>query len=67
MYVKCGMKLLTHSQTATAQLFKFENWYVITSNTLLGVWLLIHAKRGPRALIQYIDAILPVWEIPLWR
>ena len=28
---------------ATIQVFKFKNGYVISSHTLLGVWLLIHA------------------------
>ena len=39
----CEMKLFIHSQTSTVQQLKFGNGQVISSNTLLGVWLLIHA------------------------
>ena len=41
--IKCRMKLLIHSQTSTVQPLKFGNVYVISSNTLLAMWLLIHA------------------------
>ena len=37
------MKLLIHSLTSTVQPLKFRNGQVISSHTLLGVWLLIHA------------------------
>ena len=36
------MKLLIHSQTSTVAPMKFGNGYVISSRTLLGMWLLIH-------------------------
>ena len=53
--IKCEMKLLIHSQTSTVQPLKFGNGQVISSHTLLGMWLLIHAglklihvsNRGP--------------------
>ena len=49
--IKHGAKLLIHSQT----LLKFGNWQVISSHTLLDMWLLISTgiksnlvnKRGP--------------------
>ena len=37
------MELLIHFQTSTAQPLKIGNGEVITSHTLLGMWLLIHA------------------------
>ena len=39
----CGLKLLIHSETSTVQPLKFGNGSVISSNTLPGIWLLIHA------------------------
>ena len=36
------MKSLIHSQTSTVEPLKFEDGYVITSDTFLGMWLLIH-------------------------
>ena len=50
-YIKCGIKLLIHSQTSTVA--PFGNLYVILAHTFLGMWLLMHAgikvfKRGPR-------------------
>ena len=42
--IECGVKLLSHSQTTTVQPLKFENGLVIPPHTLLGVWLLIHAR-----------------------
>ena len=44
--VKCGMRLLLHSQTSTAAPSKFGNWCVISSNTLWWIWLLNHAGIG---------------------
>ena len=41
--LKCGMKSLIHSQTSAVQPLKFESGYVISSHTLLDIWLLIHA------------------------
>ena len=38
-----GMKLLTHFQTSTVVPLKFGNGYVISSHTLFGMRLLIHA------------------------
>ena len=38
--IKCGGKLLIHSQTSTVQPLKFGNGLVISSHTLLGMWLL---------------------------
>ena len=43
MDIKWEIKLLIHSQTSTVQPLKFGNGYVIPSNTLMGMWLLIHA------------------------
>ena len=40
----CGMKLLIHSYTSTVQPLKFANGYVISSHTLRGMRLLIHAE-----------------------
>ena len=37
------MTLLIHSQTSTVQLLKIGNGYIISSHTLLDMWLLIHA------------------------
>ena len=39
----CGMKLLINYQTSIVQQSKFRNGKVISSHTLLGVWLLTHA------------------------
>ena len=47
------MKLLTHFQISTVQPLEFGNGFVISSHTLLCLWLLIHAgikcdsERGP--------------------
>ena len=41
--VKCGEKLVIHSQTSTVQPLKFGNGWTISSHTLLGTWLHIHA------------------------
>ena len=40
--IKCQNKLLIHSQTLTMQPLKFGNAYVISSQILLAMWLLIH-------------------------
>ena len=40
----CGMILLIHSKTSTLQQLKFADGYVISSHTLLGMWLHIHAE-----------------------
>ena len=40
--ILCGMKLLVHSKTSTAQSLKFENGDVISSYSLPDIWLLIH-------------------------
>ena len=37
------MELLIHSQTLTVQLLKFGNGEVSSSDTLQGIWLVIHA------------------------
>ena len=42
-FINCGMKLLIHSQTSTAQPLKFGNGWVISSHILLGMNLLIHS------------------------
>ena len=41
--IKCGMKLLIHSQTSTLLPLKFRNGRIISSYSLLYMWLLIHA------------------------
>ena len=41
--IKCGIKLFIHSQTWAVHLFQFRNGYVISSHTLLDMWLLLHA------------------------
>ena len=41
--IMCGVKLFVHSQTSTVHPLKFGNGYVISLDTLLGMWLLIHA------------------------
>ena len=35
--IKCGMDLLTHSQTSTVRQLKFDNGEVISIQTLLGM------------------------------
>ena len=42
--VKCWMKLFIISQILTVQQLKFDNGQVISSHTMLGIWLLIHAS-----------------------
>ena len=37
----CGLKFLSHSQTAAVQPLTFGNRYIIPSHILLGMWLLI--------------------------
>ena len=39
----CGIKSCIHSQTSTVVPLKFGNGYVISSHTLMAIWLLIHA------------------------
>ena len=41
--IKHGTKLLIHYQTSTAAPMKFGKGWVISSHTLLGMWLLLHA------------------------
>ena len=41
--IRQWMKLLIHSQTSTIERLMFENVYIISPRTLLGMWLLIHA------------------------
>ena len=53
--IKCGMKLLIHSQISMQPL-KFGNGWVISFHTLLSMWLLIHAGIK-------VDACL--WKGPL--
>ena len=36
------MELLIHSRTSTVKPLELGNGYVISSNALLGMWLLIH-------------------------
>ena len=49
-----------HFQTSTVQALNFGNGYIISSHTILGMWLLIHAvlihvdKRGPMTVITAI-------------
>ena len=40
---ECGIITLTHSQTSTVQPLKFGNGLVISFQTLLDMWLFIHA------------------------
>ena len=50
------MKLLIHSQTSTVVSFKFGNGLVVSSHTLLDIWLLIHSgiKVNPqKAAVLY--------------
>ena len=52
--IKCGMKLLIHSQNSTVQQLKFGNGSVISSHTLLSMWLSIRAgiKDAPCVLVK---------------
>ena len=43
-FIKCGLKLLIHSQTSTIAPLKFGNGKVISSHTLLGMWLFIRVR-----------------------
>ena len=45
------MKLLIHSQTSTAAPLKFGNGYVIASQNLLEMWVLIHAGTQSWSLL----------------
>ena len=38
-----GVELFIHSRTLTVKPLMFENWWIISPNTLMGMWLLIHA------------------------
>ena len=69
----CGMKLPTHSQTSTMlSSLKFGNGQIISSHTLLGLWLLIHAEvflcgemaHGRRAF-DYPTLLIP-WLLTPW-
>ena len=40
--IACGMKSIIHSQTSTMQPLKFGNVWVISTNKVLCVWLLVH-------------------------
>ena len=42
--IMCGMKLIIYSETATVAPLKFGNGIVISTHTLLGMWLLIDAR-----------------------
>ena len=43
IFIKCEMTLLIRSQTSTVQPLQFGNGQVISCNTSLSLWLLIHA------------------------
>ena len=66
--IKCGVKLLIHSQTSTVQPMNLRNGLVISFHTVLSKWALIHAgikvnlcyQRGPRWLswlFTYIPSV----------
>ena len=61
------MKLLIHSQISTVAPLKFGNGYVISSHSLLRMWLLIHAEIKhfwtPGTRNNTNDAALTVWGI----
>ena len=42
--MKYKIKLFNHSQTSIVQLLKLGNWEVISSHTLQGMLLTIHAR-----------------------
>ena len=51
-FIKCGLKLLIHSQTSTIAPLKFGNGKVISSHTLLGMWLFIHVRIKLNILVK---------------
>ena len=58
--IKCGMKLLIHSQISMVQQSNFRTWCVVSSHTILGMWLLvilvlmiIHISKG-EAVTTYL-------------
>ena len=67
--IKCGIKLLNHSQTSTMQPLKFGNGLITSSHTLLGMWFLFHVKlhcvpkRGP---LWQRSCHLRLWKRALW-
>ena len=62
--IRCGRKLLIHYQISTVQSLKFGNGEAISSHTLPGMWLLIHAgikinpRKWKRPLLEFINNIL---------
>ena len=54
------MKLPIHSQTSTMESLKFENGYVISSHTLLGLWFL-------SILVKWVSRkIMSLWHVHIW-
>ena len=51
-FIKCGLKLIIHSQTSTIAPLKFGNGKVISSHTLLGMWLFIHVRIKLNILVK---------------
>ena len=49
--MKYGMKILIHSQTSTVQPLKFGIGTVISSRTLLDMWLLIHTEIKVKGML----------------
>ena len=62
------MKLLIHSQTSTVAPLKFENGWIISSHTFLGMWLLIHFGIKLNLRYSRVDhgSILGNWR-PYWN
>ena len=54
------MKLLIHSQTLTVQSLKFVNAFVISSHTLLVMWLHIHAGYVKANPCRWKGVLVPI-------
>ena len=47
------MKSFIHPQTSTIALLKFGNGWIISSQTLLGIWLLIHVEIKVKMIYNF--------------
>ena len=59
-----------HSQTSTVAPLKFGNGYVISSRTLMGMWLLIHADMENMLKLYCGDNLMgpvSIYKYPLYR
>ena len=67
IHYKSGMKILIHSQTSAVKLLRFWKGYVISSHTLLCLWLLIHGITIIHVCQRSLMQLCIISEPLLWR